>query len=163
MDKNLDIITYAVSLIVIAAIMAARFSGRVRKRSLRSLAAVDADTKDKEILLLRDKVYQLEMQVSIFQKQLTKKGRSPRYTLRERLLILWHIEAFQIPRRRVTEHFRVARSTLYRWLHKIEDQKVSNSPANNTPVQIASLICEITKSNITGRQNTSSRIEPASL
>ena len=35
MDKNLDIITYAVSLIIKAAIIAARFSGRVRKRSLK--------------------------------------------------------------------------------------------------------------------------------
>jgi len=65
-----------------------------------------------------------------------------RYTVRERLLILWHIEAFQIPRRRVTEHFGVARSTLYRWLHKIEDQKVFSTPANETPVEIASLIWE---------------------
>jgi hypothetical protein len=32
MDKNLDIITQAVTLIIEAAIMAARFSGRVRKR-----------------------------------------------------------------------------------------------------------------------------------
>jgi hypothetical protein len=32
MNKNLDVIGYAVSLIVKAAILAARFSGRVRKR-----------------------------------------------------------------------------------------------------------------------------------
>ena len=57
MDKNLDIITYAVSLIVKAVIMAGRFSGTVRKRSLKRLAAMDADTKDKEILFLKDKVY----------------------------------------------------------------------------------------------------------
>ena len=130
MNKNLDVITHAVTLIIRAAIMAARFLGRVRKRSLKRLAAMDADAKDKEILFLKDKVYQLEMQVSILQKQLTKRGKSPRYTVRERLLILWHIEAFQIPRRRVTEHFGVARSTLYRWLHQIEDQKVSSTPAN---------------------------------
>jgi transposase InsO family protein len=148
MNKNSDVITHAVTLIIKAAIMAARFSARVRKRSLKRLAAMDADIKDKEIFLLKDKVYQLEMQVSILQKQFTKRGKSPRYTVRERLLILWHIEAFQIPRRRVTEHFGVARSTLYRWLHQIEDQKVSSTPANKTPVEIASLIWEITKSNI---------------
>ncbi len=33
MNKNLDIISYAVSLIVKAALMAARFSGRVRNRT----------------------------------------------------------------------------------------------------------------------------------
>jgi len=37
MNKNLDVITHAVTLIIKAAIMAARFSGRVRKRSLKSL------------------------------------------------------------------------------------------------------------------------------
>ncbi len=77
MDKNLDIITYAVSLIVKAVIMAGRFSGRVRKRSLKRLAAMDADTKDKEILFLKDKVYQLEMQVSILQKRIKQQQKKP--------------------------------------------------------------------------------------
>ena len=70
MDKNLDIITYAVSLIIKAAIMASRFSGMARKRSLKRLATMDGDTKDKECLFLKDKVYLLEMQVSIFQKRI---------------------------------------------------------------------------------------------
>jgi len=108
MNKNLDIITYAVSLIVKATLFAARFSGRVRKRSLKRLAATDADTEAKEILFLKDKVYQLKMQVSILQKQLNKRGKSPRYTVHERLLILWHMEAFQIPRRQVVEYFGIA-------------------------------------------------------
>ena len=58
------------------------------------------------------------------------------------------METFQIPRRRVTEYFGIARSTLYRWLHKIEDQQQSSSPANKTPMEIASLVWEITKSNV---------------
>jgi hypothetical protein len=98
MNKNLDIITYAVSLIIKAVIMAARFSGRVRKRSLKRLAAMDADIENKEILFLKDKVYQLEMQVSILQKRIQKRQKKPRYTLRERLFILWHIETFGFER-----------------------------------------------------------------
>jgi hypothetical protein len=58
------------------------------------------------------------------------------------------METFQIPRRRVSEYFGLARSTLYRWLHKIEDQQQTSIPANKTPMEIASLIWEITKSNI---------------
>ena len=77
MNKNLDVITHAVTLTIKAAIMAARFSGRVRKRSLRRLAAMDADTKNKEILFLKDKVYQLEMQVSILQKRIQKRQNKP--------------------------------------------------------------------------------------
>jgi len=72
MDKNLDIITYAVTLIIKAAIVAAGFSGTLRKRSLKRLAAMDTNAKDKEILFLKDKVYQLEMQVSILQKRIQK-------------------------------------------------------------------------------------------
>ena len=105
MGDNLEIVSAAVSLLVRAALLAARFSGRVRQRSLKRLAARDTDIKAKEILFLKDRVYQLEMQVSILQKHLNRKGQSPRYTVRERLLILWHIEAFQIPRRKVSRDY----------------------------------------------------------
>ncbi len=99
MDKDLGIITSAVALIIKAVIMAGRFSGAVHKRSLRRLAAMDADTKDKEILFLKDKLYQLQTQVSILQKRVRKhQKKKPRYTLRERLFILWHIETFGIAR-----------------------------------------------------------------
>jgi len=148
MADNLEILNAAVSLLVRAALLAARFSGRVRQRSLKRLASRDVDAKAKEILFLKDRVYQLEMQVSILQKHLHKKDKRPRYEVRERLLILWHIEAFQIPRRKVSRYFGIARSTLYRWLHQIEDEKPSGRPANKTPAEIATLVWEITKANL---------------
>ena len=148
MAENLDILNAAVSLLVRAVLLAARFSGRVRRRSLERLAAMDADAKAGEILFLKDRVYQLEMQVSILQKHLNRKGKGPRYTVREKLLILWHMEAFQIPRRKVSRYFGIARSTLYRWLHKIEDQKPATAAANKTPTEIAALVWEITKANL---------------
>jgi len=83
-----------------------------------------------------------------FRNASKKKQKKPRYTLRERLFILWQMETYQIPRRKVTEYFGIARSTLYRWLHKIEDQQQTSIPANKTPLEIAVLIWEITKSNI---------------
>jgi transposase InsO family protein len=59
------------------------------------------------------------------------------------------METFQIPRRRVTEYFGVARSTLYRWLHQIDDDKKPPiTPANKTPLEIATLVWEITKANV---------------
>lgn len=148
MAENLDILNTAVSLLIRAALLTARFSGRVRQRYLKRLAARDTDTKAKEILFLKDRVNQLEMQVSILQKYLDKKGKSPRYDVRERLLILWYMEAFQIPRRKVSRYFGIARSTLYRWLHKIEDRKPSGPAANQTPAEIAALVWEITKANL---------------
>ena len=148
MEKNLDIITYAVSLIIKAAIIAAQFSGRARKKSLKRLAAMDIYEKDKELLFLRDAVNQLRMQLAILQKGLQKKQNNKRYTLREKLFIICYMETFQIPRRRVTEYLGIARSTFYRWLHKIQDDNEIRIPANKTPMEIASLVWEITKANV---------------
>jgi hypothetical protein len=55
MAENLDILNAAVSLLIRAALLAARFSGRVRKRSLKRLATMDSDAKAKEILFLKDR------------------------------------------------------------------------------------------------------------
>jgi hypothetical protein len=49
---------------------------------------MDNDTKAEEILFLKDRAYQLEMRLSILQRQLAKRARNPRYTVREKLLIL---------------------------------------------------------------------------
>jgi len=149
MAENSAVLKTTVSLLIRAVLLAARFSGRVRKRSLKRLAVMDVDAKAKEIFFLKDRVYQLEMQLAVLQKRAHKKGKKPRYEVRERLLILWQMEAFQIPRRKVSRYVGIARSTLYRWLHQIEDQKPSTTPANKTPTEIAALVWEITKANLT--------------
>ena len=86
---------------------------------------MDADEKDKEIIFLRDKLKQQQMQIAILQKGHQKKQTNKRYTLREKLFIICYMETFQIPRRRVKEYLGIAKSTLYRWLHKIEPKKQS--------------------------------------
>ena len=68
MATNIEIVNAAVTLIIKAAILAARFSGRARKRSLKRLSKMNADDKDKEIIFLRDKVYQQQIQITILQK-----------------------------------------------------------------------------------------------
>ena len=104
MTTNIEIINTAITLMIKAAILAARFSGRARKRSLKRLAAMDIDDKVKEIIFLRDAVDQFKTQVTILQKGLAKKQNNKRYTLREKLFILCYMETFQIPRRRVTDY-----------------------------------------------------------
>ena len=66
MTNNIDIINTTVALIIKAAILAAQFSGRARKRNLKRLADMDIESKDKEILFLRDKVDQLKTQVTVY-------------------------------------------------------------------------------------------------
>ena len=70
MVETLNVLTTAVSLLIKGALLAARFSGRGRQRYLKRLANRDVDARTKEILFLKDRVYQLEMQVSILQKHL---------------------------------------------------------------------------------------------
>jgi len=140
MTNNIDIINAAVALIIKAAILASRFSGRARKRSLKRLSKMDIDSKDKEIIFLRDKVNQQQMQITILQKGTRKRQKNPRYTIRERYFIICHMETFQIPKCRITEHLGIAKSTLYRWLHKIQDQNNSRIPVNKTSMKIASLV-----------------------
>ena len=55
MADNRDILNVAVSLLVKAALLAARFSGRIRRRSLKRLVTMDTDAKAREILFLKDK------------------------------------------------------------------------------------------------------------
>lgn len=57
---------------------------------------MNIDEKDKETLFLKDKVYRLGTQVAILQKRIKKHQARPRYTLRERLFILWHMGTCQV-------------------------------------------------------------------
>ena len=121
MMKQKEIIVYAVSMILKAALLAASWAGKKRERGLKLIANMPIDEKDKEITFLRDRVYQLETRIKIFQKQIQSHSNKTRYTLKERLFILWHMEYFQIPRRQVTKTFGIARSTFYHWLKNIDD------------------------------------------
>lgn len=142
-------LTVAGSLFIKATILAAKWAGAARNKALESIAAMSIEEKDKEIVFLRDRVEQLELQVSILQNNANKKARNPRYTLAERLHVLWFMEFFQIPRRRVTDYLGIARSTLYRWLHTLDDATPAPSvPHNRTPNEIALLVWEIAKANL---------------
>jgi transposase len=148
-DHEKKIIAYAVSMIMKAALLAAAWAGKSRKYGLESIAKLSIDEKDKEILLLRDRVYHLETRIMIFQKQFQSHSNKTRYTLKERLFILWHMEYFQIPRRHVTKSFGIAKSTLYRWMKRIEDESnTDNRPWNKTPESLSALVWRIANDNI---------------
>ena len=84
----------AVALIIKAAVLAARWAGVLRKRTIETVTSRPGDSKDEEILLLRDRVEQLQSQVEILQKQLRRPTAKPRYTIRERLAVIFHLEYF---------------------------------------------------------------------
>ncbi len=70
----------------------------------------------------------------------------------QRLQILWHMEYCGIPRCRVAQHFLIARSTLYRWLHAAEkgglgERKSKIESPMKTPARLAQMIWEIFQAN----------------
>ncbi|AQQ71443.1 putative transposase OrfB [Limihaloglobus sulfuriphilus] len=147
MNSNFEIVNYAGGLILKAVVIAAGFSGRIRKKSLKRLARMNVDEKDKEILFLRNKVEQLQMQNSILLKANSKEPQGKRYSLREKLYVIFYMENYQIARNKISKHLGVAKSTYYRWLKRIEEKSKNHVPANKTPDDVVSLVWEIARAN----------------
>ena len=55
MEEKLDILNTAISLLIRAALLAARFSGRIRQRYRKRLASRDVSANAKEVLFLKDR------------------------------------------------------------------------------------------------------------
>jgi hypothetical protein len=68
MMKQKEIIAYAVSMILKAALLAASWAGKSRKNGLESIAKLSIEEKDKEIIFLQDRIFQLENRIKVFQK-----------------------------------------------------------------------------------------------
>ncbi len=52
-----EIVTYAVSMILKAALLSAAWASKSRRLGLETIAKMAIDEKDKEILFLRDRIY----------------------------------------------------------------------------------------------------------
>jgi transposase len=161
MTTKKEIIAYAVSMILKAVLLAAGWARKSRKHGLESIAKMSIAEKDKEIIFLRDCIYRLETRIKIFQKQYHSTSRNSRYSLKERLFILWHMEYFQIPRRQVTKTFGIARSTLYRWLKRIDDiPNLTPHHWNKTSESLVALVWRIANDNIDwGRVRISNQLK----
>ena len=161
MTTKKEIIAYAVSMILKAVLLAAGWAGKSRKHGLESIAKMSIAENDKEIIFLRDCIYQLETRIKIFQKQYHSTSRNSRYFLKERLFILWHMEYFQIPRHQVTKTFGIARSTLYRWLKRIDDiPNLTPHHWNKTSESLVALVWRIANDNIDwGRVRISNQLK----
>ncbi len=149
MATEIDTISAAVDMICKAAVLAASWAGAWRRRALEKIAALTVDDKDQEIILLREEVGRLREHLAFLQKQLGKGTGKRRYSIGEKLFVIFQMEYLGLPRRRVTEYFGVARSTLYRWLHRIDSPKQQAAwPPNKTPAEVAALVWEIVKANV---------------
>ena len=113
----------AVCLVMKAVLLSARWAGRSRRLGLEQAAkaAGDGAEAEAEKAMLRDTIELLVEQLACAQRRLKAANTREPYSLAERLHILWSIEYFGISRRQIPKHFGVARSTVWRWLRRLQD------------------------------------------
>jgi transposase InsO family protein len=143
----MEVFSTAIPLILKSLWLSAKWAGIARVKALKAVIA-DGDEIAAEILHLRDRVAQLEPELDLIRRQAVKAGRKSRYTLKERLLVLWYLEYFQVPKRQVKKKLGVARSTLYRWLKRVDEGGgTGEAPPNKTPKEVVGLVWVIAKAN----------------
>jgi transposase-like protein len=74
-----------------------------------------------ENVMLRDTVELLTERLTCAQRRLKAANTRKPYSVAERLHILWSVEYFGIRRRRIPDCLGVARSTMWRWLRRLQD------------------------------------------
>jgi hypothetical protein len=147
----MEVIQVAASLIVKSVVLSARWAGQRRRLYLQrtSLGLDEVAQLRAEVAALRDENRRLEFENGLLRSRLRKAhSRKPHYTPIQRLQILWHIAYYGIPRKRVKDHFGIATSTLYRWLHAAErgdmgDKQSKQESSRKIPAEIARLIWDI--------------------
>jgi len=132
----MEVFREAVSLLVRSVVLSAQFAGQQRLLFLQR-AVVGGETGG-ELARLREENRRLRSENRMLKARFGEAPARKRYTPMQRLQILWHMTYYGIPRSKVTEHFLIATSTLYRWLHAAQEGD-ANSDANRSPNPIESV------------------------
>jgi len=145
-----EVLQTAVALMVRSMVLSARSAGQQRLLFLEQSAGVGRETG--ELARLREENRQLKSENRLLKSRLDDGLSRRRYTPMQRLQILWHMVYYQIPRSRVKEHFPIAKSTQYRWLHAAEkgdvgEKKTKRESLRKTPREIAEMIWEVFEAN----------------
>ena len=140
----------AVTLIIRAMVLSAQLASQQRLFFLQR--AVTAGDAIGELARLRDELRRVKSELKMVKDRFKEAPTRRHFTPMERLRILWHMEYYRIPRSKVTEHFLIARSTFYRWLHAAErgdlgEKKPAQESPKKTPAEMAHLIWEIFEEN----------------
>jgi len=114
-----QVIQTAAALMVRSMVLSAQSAGQQRLSLLQR--SVAAGEEAGEVARLRDENRRLTSELRMLKDRLGDAPARKRYSPLQRLQILWHMAYYRIPRSRVKEHFLIAKSTLYRWLHAAEE------------------------------------------
>lgn len=146
----MQVIRTAAALMVRSMVLSAQSAGQQRLLHLRQAAGVGGDAGG--VARLRDENRRLKLEKRLLELRFGDAPCKKRYSPIQRLQILWHMTCYGIPRCRVKEHFLIAKSTLYRWLHAAEegnlgDRKRKKASPRKTPREIAQMIWEVFEAN----------------
>jgi len=130
--------------------LSAQSAGQQRLLWLQQSAAVGGDVG--EVARLRDENRRLKSENHLLKARDADAPCRKRYSPLQRLQILWHMAYYRIPRSRVKEHFLIAKSTLYRWLHAAQEgdlgeRKSKIESPRKTSAELARMIWEIFEAN----------------
>jgi transposase InsO family protein len=152
----MEVFPASVALVIRALVVSARWAGRARRLALeRATAAADANREaalEARVMVLEGIVEQQDAHIEVLESRLgAGRPRKP-YPLMERLRIIWLMQYFEIPGRRLKEMLGVSRSSVRRWLKGFEEGRLGKGngpkePVNKTPREIAELIWEIFRQN----------------
>ena len=146
----MEVFRAAAALIVRSMVVSAQSAGQQRLLFLQR--AVAGGESVGELARLRDENRRLLSENRMLKARVSDAPSRRHYTPMQRLQILWHMTYYGIPRSKVTEHFLIARSTFYRWLHAAEqgdsgERETLRESPRKTPVDLARMIWEIFEAN----------------
>ena len=152
----MEVFPASVALIIRALVVSARWAGRSRRSSLEQMTA-GAETSrvaelEARVVTLEDTLELRDAHIEVLESRLGEERPRKPYPLMERLRIIWLMEYFQIPQRRLRDTLGVSRSSVRRWLKGFEKGKLGKrnepkEPVNKTPREIGELIWEIFRRN----------------
>ncbi len=129
----MEIYEASVSLMVRAMVVSARWAARSRglclERACASGEAGRVAELEARIMALEDAVAFRDARLEVMEKRLGEERPRRPYPLMERLRILWLMEYYQIPKRRVKDTFGMVRSTVHRWLKGFQEGKAGWPPS----------------------------------
>jgi len=144
----------SVCLVMKAVLLSAHWAGRARGLGVEQAASASGDSAEllAENVVLRDTVEFLTERLACAERCLKAANTRTPYSLAERLHILWRIEYFGIPRRQIPKCLGVARSTVWRWLRRLQDGiglcgRKCQASVRRTSEELARLVWELHERN----------------
>ncbi len=150
----METVTTPLCLIFRSVLMAARWARERRRLCLQQAAEPTEELGQLRTVHLRqqDIIEMQADQITALRRRLQAARIRRPYSLAERLHILWCAEYYGIPRRQLPKHFGVARSTVWRWLRRIQDGvglcgQRCRASVRRTSESLVRLVWEIASSN----------------